>query len=637
MTAPTDALATAAGVVARRLAPPAAARRRGRRAAARVHDPRRGRAAPRRHRRTPPADVVRRAPLAGRAASRCRVVRARSRRDGRRLGARRRRRRARSPSRAGSPAGDVIRMHCSRRAAYSPRPRSPRPPACSSTQPCARLPCTSAALGSPRWTLPPSARSPSSLVGWARGSVDAQQLAGGSGTSAFLLLVPALIVFAVAVLSARLLAPALRALGRAGRRGPISLRLAAASLARNPGPCSNRGDVPRREPRSRAVRGRVSLDAPARAARRGGLRGPGRLRAHRGPVAARAGAARRADPVAAGHADPGAAPVRQHPVGHDLQLPRAARTVARPACRGGARTSRTSRSRHSAASSRRATPDCRCSPSRPAGSSRCRWRQPATTSASARSSARSSATTSRSRSATRARTIASSCTAASRSGMQRSRARARHPEQRPADGEWGHRHPAEREGRAGVRHAARQRDGGARRRSSAGPAPAAWAGARPSVGYVLTPDRTGRFRPRQPTDGLALPVLATPQVAAAAGPRGIIPLDSRGRVGRRPHRRRRQAIPVDRRRCGGGRHRTGGARDSTRVAGLGTTDELWLTSATTSARAAGDACSRSADTLARLQADPLARGALLTLAGTAAVALLLALLGLVLVRRERRA
>src|SRR5207253_9011544 len=37
-----------------------------------------------------------------------------------------------------------------------------------------------------------------------------------------------------------------------------------------------------------------------------------------------------------------------------------------------------------------------------------------------------------------------------------------------------------------------------------------------------------------------------------------------------------------------------------------------------------------AETLARLEADPLARGALLTLAGTAAVALLLALLGLVL-------
>ncbi len=73
------------------------------------------------------------------------------------------------------------------------------------------------------------------LVGWARGSVGSEQLTGGGGTSAFLLLVPGLIVFAATVVAARLLAPLLRALGRAGRRGPLSLRLAAASLARNPG------------------------------------------------------------------------------------------------------------------------------------------------------------------------------------------------------------------------------------------------------------------------------------------------------------------------------------------------------------------------------------------------------------------
>ncbi len=73
------------------------------------------------------------------------------------------------------------------------------------------------------------------LIGWARGSIDAPALASSTGTSAFLLLVPALIVFATAVLAARLLAPALRAVGRLGRRGPISVRLAAASLARNPG------------------------------------------------------------------------------------------------------------------------------------------------------------------------------------------------------------------------------------------------------------------------------------------------------------------------------------------------------------------------------------------------------------------
>jgi hypothetical protein len=72
------------------------------------------------------------------------------------------------------------------------------------------------------------------VVGWARGSVDAGKLTS-SGTGAFLLLVPGLIVFAAAVAAARILTPALRGLGAAGRRGPISLRLAAASLARNPG------------------------------------------------------------------------------------------------------------------------------------------------------------------------------------------------------------------------------------------------------------------------------------------------------------------------------------------------------------------------------------------------------------------
>ena len=73
------------------------------------------------------------------------------------------------------------------------------------------------------------------LTGWARGSVDAQALSQRGGTSTFLLLVPALIVFAAAVVAARLLVPALRGIGRLGRRGPIALRLAAASLARNPG------------------------------------------------------------------------------------------------------------------------------------------------------------------------------------------------------------------------------------------------------------------------------------------------------------------------------------------------------------------------------------------------------------------
>jgi hypothetical protein len=73
------------------------------------------------------------------------------------------------------------------------------------------------------------------VVGYARGSVDASELAASGGTGTFLLLVPALVTFAIAVACARVLAPALRGLGRVGSRGPVALRLAATSLARNPG------------------------------------------------------------------------------------------------------------------------------------------------------------------------------------------------------------------------------------------------------------------------------------------------------------------------------------------------------------------------------------------------------------------
>jgi hypothetical protein len=73
------------------------------------------------------------------------------------------------------------------------------------------------------------------VLGYARGSVDAQSLAASQGTGVFVLLVPGLVTFAAAVGAVRLLVPTLRALGRIGRRGPVALRLAAVSLARNPG------------------------------------------------------------------------------------------------------------------------------------------------------------------------------------------------------------------------------------------------------------------------------------------------------------------------------------------------------------------------------------------------------------------
>src|SRR5262249_35258516 len=66
------------------------------------------------------------------------------------------------------------------------------------------------------------------LLAIARGDASAGSV--GAGTGAFLLLLPALVVFAAAVFAARLLAPAFRALGRA--RGPLPVRLASVSLAR---------------------------------------------------------------------------------------------------------------------------------------------------------------------------------------------------------------------------------------------------------------------------------------------------------------------------------------------------------------------------------------------------------------------
>ncbi len=73
------------------------------------------------------------------------------------------------------------------------------------------------------------------LLALARGSADAQSLVANGGTGAFLILLPGLIAFVAAVATARLLAPALRAAERWGRAAPAPLRLAALSLARNPG------------------------------------------------------------------------------------------------------------------------------------------------------------------------------------------------------------------------------------------------------------------------------------------------------------------------------------------------------------------------------------------------------------------
>jgi hypothetical protein len=73
------------------------------------------------------------------------------------------------------------------------------------------------------------------VLALARGATDTEALADERGTGALLLLLPALIAFVAAVVWARVLAPLLGLLERWGRGGPVPLRLAALSLARNPG------------------------------------------------------------------------------------------------------------------------------------------------------------------------------------------------------------------------------------------------------------------------------------------------------------------------------------------------------------------------------------------------------------------
>ncbi|HEY7196660.1 MAG TPA: hypothetical protein VH306_05715 [Gaiellaceae bacterium] len=73
------------------------------------------------------------------------------------------------------------------------------------------------------------------LVGIARGDAGAESLTGGGGTGVFLILLPGLITFVMAVLVARLLGPLLLGLERLVRGRSVPLRLAVLSLARNPG------------------------------------------------------------------------------------------------------------------------------------------------------------------------------------------------------------------------------------------------------------------------------------------------------------------------------------------------------------------------------------------------------------------
>ncbi|HEY2542051.1 MAG TPA: hypothetical protein VGH92_03265, partial [Gaiellaceae bacterium] len=73
------------------------------------------------------------------------------------------------------------------------------------------------------------------LLALARGKTDTTTLASSGGAGVFLLLLPGLVLFVLAVVAARVLSPLLRGLEWIGRRGPASMRLALLSLARSPG------------------------------------------------------------------------------------------------------------------------------------------------------------------------------------------------------------------------------------------------------------------------------------------------------------------------------------------------------------------------------------------------------------------
>ena len=479
------------------------------------------------------------------------------------------------------------------------------------------------------------------LIGWARGSIDAPALASSKGTSAYLLLVPALIVFATAVLAARLLAPALRAVGRLGRRGPISVRLAAASLARNPGHAAIAATF---------LVASVGLALFALVYRSTLIQGQ--------------------------HDESSYAVPAPFVLTEDL-------TQLIPVLHGAPSTAYP------------ATPTrvLRLTGNVPSGATFTMLGLPTPGLANVGGWRRDFASLPVGELGRRLVPVSS--TSLRTLALPPGRAftlplsvrgddigviaifRSRLDDYQPVS--LGHSNGDKivvLRGRIPFRHAtlaqlqltltANNLHGSANggigiQPSAKGVATfgtprvnavpvrgalhsfigtVALSGTPPRVGYLITPDRNAVLRPAQPTDGRAIPVLATRAVAAEAGPGGIIPLQVEGeqvaaRIVGVIHRFPSivgDAVIADR--------RTMSTLFDTRSPGLGTTDELWLDvprgqEAATAARlgrgpfTALTVTSRAA-TLRTLEADPLARGALLTLAGTAAVALLLALVGLLL-------
>jgi hypothetical protein len=466
------------------------------------------------------------------------------------------------------------------------------------------------------------------LVGWARGSVDARQLTGGGGTSAFLLLVPALIVFTAAVVSARLLAPALRALGRAGRRGPISLRLAAASLARNPGHAAIAATflvaslglalfaVAYRSTLLRGQHDEATFAVPAPYVLSEDL-------AQLVPVLH--GAPASSLPAVPTNVLRWSGNVPSGATFGFLALP----GRALPAVQGW----RSDFSRESLATLGR-----RLSP-RPAGLQLLALPpgRRFTLSVTATGDEVGVRAFFRSRLGDYV-AVSLGHTRQNDTFVLHARIPFRHATLAGLELDIRNNGRLTANAGTGIQPSAKGTLDFGTPRVNGTAVPGGFSrfigtggvgGSADKLGYVLTPDRTGTYRPVQPTDGVAMPILVTPALARLAGPRGILPLDIEGEsiAGRVVGVVQRfpsivgDAVVADLEQAG--------TRLDTLSGGLGTTNELWLWS-DTAPRVPEVAVQSQSATLAVLRADPLARGALLTLAGTASVALLLALLGLVL-------
>jgi len=152
------------------------------------------------------------------------------------------------------------------------------------------------------------------------------------------------------------------------------------------------------------------------------------------------------------------------------------------------------------------------------------------------------------------------------------------------------------------------------------------------VAYTLTPQEDARLRPRVPSDDQPVPVLATPRLAAAAGPGGLLPLQIGGeRFSVRIVERVSRFPGVPGQAVVGDVDALLSALNAARP-GLGRVNELWLGGTRSLERpeyGALEVVSRRA-LEADAQQDPIAHGTLLALVVAALVSLGLALAGLLL-------